>query len=72
MYYIAKSQPEVSIWQKVKRLGDFKPDEGAEYVVSTSMPDNPAPRRLFTHRVYIGLNGKLKKTEEFTQVNRKP
>jgi len=56
MYYIAKNEQTVSVWKKVKRLGDFKPEEGVDYLVTTSLENLTLP-------IYVGLGGKLKKTK---------
>ena len=59
MYYIAKNTWRRSIWRTVKRLRDFQPEEGVQYVVATSRQDYTVP-------IYVGVNGKLKKTDAFT------
>ncbi len=56
-YYIAKEN-ETTLWRVVKRLSDFKPEEGVEYVVKTNskglVVGAPLP-------IYHGMNDKLKK-----------
>ena len=45
---------DMSVWNCVRRLGDFKPIEGAEYVVQKTR--NAAPL------IYRAANGKLRST----------
>lgn len=56
-YYIARKN-STSIWRVVKRLSDFKPENGVEYVVKTRCKSIEAGDCL---PIYIGLDGKLKK-----------
>jgi hypothetical protein len=60
-YYIAE-QNQTTVWRVVKRLSDFKPEEGVEYVVKTSSKGLVVGDTL---PIYIGLNGKLKKCSSF-------
>ena len=46
--------PRTIIWRLVKRLGDFKPIDGAEYLVKKTR--NAAPL------IYRAVNGRLKST----------
>ena len=57
-YYIARKD-STCLWRVVKRLSDFKPESGVEYVVKTNSKSIELGNSL---PIYIGLDGKLKKT----------
>ena len=63
-YYIAphKTFGGVQVWRVVKRLRDFKPEEGQEYIVKTNKRQLEMGDSL---PIYIGLNGKLQKCSSF-------
>ena len=65
MYYIAphnRTGGEVTIWRVVKRLSDFKAEDGVEYVVKKN---KDSIKMGTTLPIYIGLNGKLKKCSSY-------
>ena len=45
----------MEIWRKVKRLGDFKPEDGVKYVVRKGVKKKPFDKWT----IYEGVNGKL-------------
>lgn len=51
-----------SIWRKVKRLRDFKADEGVEYIVRKNKKDVDVGDTL---PIYIGIDGKLQKCSSY-------
>lgn len=58
MYYIAHDsflESDTIAWRIVKRLKDFKPEDGEEYIVRKSRSD-------IEYQIYKGVDGKLKKT----------
>lgn len=58
MYYIAHDSfinSDMIMWRNVKRLKDFKPKDGEEYIVRKSRSD-------VEYQIYKGVDGKLKKT----------
>lgn len=58
MYYIAHDSfihSDMVMWQRVKRLRDFRPKEGEEYMVRKSRSD-------IEYNIYKGVDGKLQKT----------
>ena len=62
-YYIAPQKScleigEIIVYKVVKRLGDFKPEEGQRYRV---FPSKKEMKESLTVPVYIGAGGKLKK-----------
>ena len=63
-YYIAphKTFGGVQVWRVVKRLRDFKPEEGQEYIVKTNKRQLEMGDSL---PIYIGLDGKLQKCSSF-------
>tara|TARA_R100001163_G_C4923112_1_gene102457 strand:+ start:139 stop:411 length:273 start_codon:yes stop_codon:yes gene_type:complete len=62
MYYIAEKNPPY-LWRKVRKLKDFKPKEGVEYAVARTQKDIESGQFIPT---YVGVNGKLKKTDDFS------
>ena len=67
MYYVApykNNNGDMIIWRHVKRLKDFKADEGIEYLVAKTKKEmNIDVGRSLP--IYIGLNGKLQKCSSF-------
>lgn len=61
-YYIQKHSWDVpiGIWRVVKRLRDFKAEDGVEYIIKTH---GKPIRNLDSYPVYIGKGDKLKKTD---------
>ena len=58
MYYIAHESfmdSDMIMWRNVKRLKDFKPKEGEQYMVRKSRND-------IEYHIYKGVDGKLQKT----------
>ncbi len=58
MYYVAHDSfihSDMVMWQQVKRLKDFRPKEGEEYMVRKSRSD-------IEYHIYKGVDGKLQKT----------
>ena len=58
MYYIAHDSfldSDIIMWRKVKRLKDFKPKDGEQYMVRKSRSD-------IEYQIYKGVDGKLQKT----------
>jgi hypothetical protein len=58
MYYIAHDsflESDTIAWRIVKRLKDFNPEDGEEYIVRKSRSD-------VEYQIYKGVDGKLKKT----------
>ncbi len=58
MYYIAHDSfmdSDMIIWRNVKRLKDFKPKDGEQYMVRKSRSD-------IEYQIYEGVDGKLQKT----------
>jgi hypothetical protein len=65
MYYVhelSKAGDGLILKTKVKRLQDFRVTEGVEYLVEKTLK----PQDCFVYEVpvYLGKNGKLKKTTE--------
>jgi len=67
MYYVTpykNNNGDMVIWRHVKRLKDFKADEGVEYLVAKNKKEmninvgSSLP-------IYIGLNGELKKCSSY-------
>ena len=50
---------DMEIWRKVKRLSDFKPEEGVKYVVRKGVKK----KRFDKWTIYKGVNGKLVPTD---------
>tara|TARA_R100000458_G_C8171811_1_gene172023 strand:- start:92 stop:292 length:201 start_codon:yes stop_codon:yes gene_type:complete len=63
MIWITKNQSPYQLWRRVKKLGDFKAENGSEYVVAKSKKEIESGYHV---PVYIGVDGKLKKTNDFT------
>ena len=63
MIWITKNQSPYQVWQRAKNLRDFKAENGLEDVVAKSMK---AIKDGYAIPIYIGVDGKLKKTEDFT------
>ena len=67
MYYVTpyeNNNGDMVIWRHVKRLKDFKADEGVEYLVAK----NKKEMKIDTGSslpIYIGLNGELKKCSTY-------
>jgi len=62
-YYIAPQKNnleigQVIVYRVVKRLSDFKPEEGKRYRV---FPNKKEMKESLTVPIYIGAGGKLKK-----------
>ena len=61
-YYIRKNENaklgDMVVYRVVKRLRDFKPEEGVEYIV---FPNKNQVRTAFFIDLYCGKNGKLVK-----------
>lgn len=57
----ARNTGGMVIYRVVKRLGDFKPDDGVKYVVYRN---KKAMEGFGFNPVYLGVNGKLKKLTE--------
>ena len=58
MYYIAHDSfmdSDIIMWRNVKRLKDFKPKDGEQYMVRKSRND-------IEYQIYKGVDGKLQKT----------
>jgi len=58
MYYIAHISflnSDIIAWCNVKRLKDFKPKDGQQYMVRKSRSD-------IEYQIYNGVDGKLQKT----------
>jgi hypothetical protein len=58
MYYIAHDSfihSDMIMWRNVKRLKDFKPKDGEQYMVRKSRSD-------IEYQIYEGVDGKLQKT----------
>lgn len=58
MYYIAHVSfldSDIIAWCNVKRLKDFKPKDGEQYMVRKSRSD-------IEYQIYNGVDGKLQKT----------
>ncbi len=51
---IGQIHGDMIVWRLVKRLGDFKPTDGAEYLVKKTRNAQPL--------IYRAVNGKLKST----------
>ena len=63
MYYIhelSKAGDGLILKTKVKRLGDFRAEDGVEYLVEKTI--KPQDCFIYEVPVYLGKNGKLKKT----------
>ncbi len=63
IYHIMKDNDygknDMEIWRKVKRLRDFKPEEGVEYLVRKGVK-----KKLFDKwQIYKGVDGKLVATD---------
>ena len=58
-YHIMKDNDygkhDMEIWRKVKRLRDFKPGEGVEYLVRKGVKKKPFDK----WQIYKGVDGKL-------------
>ena len=63
MYYISRKEDGLGPEYRTKRLRDFKAKEGVKYYVRRKKID---PEFLELVPVYIGKNGKLVKTDEFS------
>ena len=63
MIWITKNQSPYQLWRRVKKLGDFKAENGSEYAVAKS---RKAIEDGYAIPIYIGVDGKLKKTDDFT------
>jgi|2_EtaG_2_1085320.scaffolds.fasta_scaffold91451_2 hypothetical protein len=63
MYYIAKNQFGIKSWARVKRLRDFKPEQGSEYVVAKTWKAIQGDSGLIS--IYVEANGKLEKTDRY-------
>ena len=63
MYYISRKDDGLYPAWRAKRLGQFKPEEGIKYYVRTR---KSAPTFLTLVPIYVGTNGKLVKTDEFS------
>lgn len=57
----ARNTGGIVIYRVVKRLSDFKPDDGVKYVVYRN---KKAMEGFGFHPVYLGVKGKLKKLTE--------
>jgi hypothetical protein len=67
MYYVTpyeKNSGDMIIWRHVKRLKDFKADEGVEYLVAKTKKEMDIDMGS-SLPIYIGLNGKLQKCSSF-------
>lgn len=67
MYYITSrnhSNGDMIIWRQVKRLKDFKAEDGFEYIVARNERERRIERGT-SLPIYIGLNGKLKKCSSY-------
>ena len=58
-YHITKDEDygkyDVTIWKRVKRLRDFKPEEGVKYLVRNGVKKKPFDK----WQIYKGVDGKL-------------
>jgi|TARA_R100001129_G_C5173934_1_gene205665 hypothetical protein len=61
MYWISKKEHSLRIAIGKKRLRDFKPEEGCEYLVRTS---RKSPDFFEFVPVYVGKDGKLVRTNQ--------
>lgn len=67
MYYVTsreQSNGDLTIWQHVKKLKDFKAKDGIEYVVAKNKKEMNIIRGD-TLPLYIGLDGKLRKCSSY-------
>ena len=63
MYYISRKEDGLAPAWRAKRLGQYKPEEGVKYYVRTR---RSAPDMWDFVPVYVGKNGKLVKTDDFS------
>lgn len=67
MYYVTpykNNSGDMIIWRHIKRLKDFKADEGVEYLVAKTKKEMDMDMGS-SLPIYIGLNGKLQKCSSF-------
>jgi len=68
MYYITpyknNTGSSMVIWRHIKKLKDFKADEGVEYLVAKNKKEMDIDRGS-SLPIYIGLNGELKKCSSY-------
>jgi len=67
MYYVTRYENnggDMVIWRHVKRLKDFKADEGVEYLVAKNKKEMKIDMGS-SLPIYIGLNGELKKCSRY-------
>jgi len=67
MYYVTpykNNSGGMVIWRHVKRLKDFKADEGVEYLVAKNKKEMKINMGS-SLPIYIGLNGELKKCSTY-------
>jgi hypothetical protein len=67
MYYVTpykNNSGGMVIWRHVKRLKDFKADEGIEYLVAKTKKEMDINMGS-SLPIYIGLNGELKKCSTY-------
>ena len=67
MYYVTpyeNNRGDMVIWRHIKRLKDFKADEGVEYLVAKNKKEMKIDMGS-SLPIYIGLNGELKKCSSY-------
>jgi len=67
MYYVTpyeNNSGDMVIWRHVKRLKDFKANEGVEYLVAKNKKEMKINMGS-SLPIYIGLNGELKKCSSY-------
>ncbi len=67
MYYVTPYKNDTGgmvIWRHVKRLKDFKADDGVEYIVAKSKKEMDIEMGT-SLPIYVGLDGGLKKCSSY-------
>ena len=67
MYYVTPYKNDTGgmvIWRHVKRLKDFKADDGVEYIVAKNKKEMNI-KIGSSLPIYIGLDGRLKKCSSY-------
>lgn len=67
MYYVTPYKNDTGgmvMWRHVKRLKDFKADDGVEYIVAKSKKEMNIEMGT-SLPIYVGLDGELKKCSSY-------